>query len=64
MIQHTGDSVRRLAALRSELDWLKDNHPEMVELIAVAEASLRVADQAAGDAKMWREWVDWSKELR
>ena len=47
MIQHTKDSIRRLADLRAELDWLKAEHPDKVQLIAVAESALRAVEQAS-----------------
>ena len=35
--------------LQSELQWLKDNHPDKTALIALAENNIKTIKQASGD---------------
>lgn len=64
MIQHTKDSIRHLADLRAELDWLTEEHPDKVQLIAVAESALRTVEQAGcTDSTMYASERAWLKKM-
>lgn len=48
MIMHTPESLNFNLALQFELEWLKANYPNKLELIRFLESHLNMLRQAAG----------------